>query len=118
MISDSPFHLLRLIWLQTSAVEGIEYIGNQRDRRDDRGQYIDEGNCILFQHRRISQGFLLRHPRRLLHILPLPWVSLKYVLRRIANADLKQHFLHAVLCGASQHEVENSTSIFVDRSFC
>jgi phosphatidylglycerophosphatase C len=60
-------------------------------------------------------GFLLRHPRRLLHILPLPWVVLKYGLGRVTNTDLKQHFLHAVFGGASRREVESWTRIFVDR---
>jgi phosphatidylglycerophosphatase C len=60
-------------------------------------------------------GFLIRHPRRLLHILPLPWAVLKYALRRINNTELKQHFLHAVLGGAPQHEVEQWSRIFVDR---
>ena len=60
-------------------------------------------------------GFLIRHPQRLLRILPLPWTVLKYALRRVNNTELKQRFLHAVLGGASRRDVESWTRIFVDR---
>ena len=59
-------------------------------------------------------GFLIRHPRRLLRILPLPWAAVKYVLKRLDNTALKQQFLHAVLGGASRRDVEIWTRAFVD----
>jgi len=60
-------------------------------------------------------GFLLRHPRRLTRILPLPWAVLKFALGRLNNTELKQRFLSAVLAGASQSAVENWTETFADR---
>ena len=60
-------------------------------------------------------GFLLRYPRRLTRILPLPWAVVNFALRRVSNTELKERFLHAVFAGASKQEVDRWTSIFVER---
>lgn len=69
--------------------------------------YFDSYLAYLF-------GFLFRNPRRVVRIVSLPWVVLRYSVGRLNNTALKEHFLEAIMGGASRREVESWTSIFVD----
>lgn len=60
-------------------------------------------------------GFLLRHPWRIIRLLPLPWSILLYYARRIDNTALKQRFLRAVLGGVHRTQLDRWTQRFVDR---
>jgi phosphatidylglycerophosphatase C len=59
-------------------------------------------------------GFFIRHPWRLPRVLTLPLALFKFAVGRLDNTELKRHCLHAVLGGASQHDVAMWTRTFVD----
>ncbi|MGH7232969.1 MAG: HAD family hydrolase [Nitrospiraceae bacterium] len=59
-------------------------------------------------------GFLVRHPRRLVRTLHLPWQVCRFVIGGISNTDLKRQFLHACLGGVRRAEVRRWTEAFVD----
>jgi len=60
-------------------------------------------------------GFVVRHPWRIVRMLHLPVVLATFFLGFINNARLKEYFLTAALGGASQVQIEQWSSTFVEK---